>query len=641
VEDTDPSHYYGTGDPSILIVKEISVDGGDTWKDANDVGSAAIAVFPSDALYRFTVTNNGSAPLKDVVVNDSELGITGDDEYLIGNMAIGQVVVITKTQEPLLEVTGRCESRGTFTNTAVASGASAETDEPVSDDDTAVLKCIGESHITIVKEISPTGDAPWFDVETPPQEYPSDAWYRISVTNDGTVPLENVKVLDGELLIDETIGDLAVGQTVVLTSGEISELYQQDRCEGSGRVDNMASASGNSVDDPDDTVDDSDSAILVCVGLPAIDVIKEISVNNSDWFDANTEGAAVLAQAPSNAWYRITVKNTGPVDMTGVVLNDGTLGILDYPVGDIAAGQQVVLTSGQIPKLYYPGRCTGKGTFGNTATATGTSSETGSQSSDSDQAWLECTGTPDIQIVKEISTNNGVTWYDGSTPSILPPVNAWYRLTVTNTGTTDLDNVVINDAELGIVNYPVGYLAIGDSVVLTSGDISQLYKANRCTVAGTYVNTASASGESLEYPYGSVNDSDTATLACGETFDICVDGGGRPSTLKLQYNGTYESDNEQDRVGIPDSTGPLPYAPVTVRLYDKNELEATINNVNVGDPLMVYGSWTSSGKIPPNISVSISYGNQLLQFITFHGSCSAPLNIGDKFGAVTIIGYTP
>jgi hypothetical protein len=110
--------------------------------------------------------------------------------------------------------------------------------------------------------------------------------------------------------------------------------------------------------------------------------------------------------------------------------------------------------------------------------------------------------------------------------------------------------------------------------------------------------------------------------------------------LKLQYNGTYESDNEQGKVGIPNLTGPLPYAPVTVKLYDKDQLEATINNVNVGDPLVVYGSWTTSGKIPPNIGVAVLYGNQLLQYIYFHGSCSLPLNVGDEFGAVTITGYT-
>ncbi len=112
MEDSDPSHYFGTGEPSIEIVKEISVDGGNNWKDANTVGSAAIAVYPSGALYRFTVTNNGSAPLKDVVVNDSELGII--DEYLIGDMAIDEVVVITSAEEPLLEVAERCDGRGTY-----------------------------------------------------------------------------------------------------------------------------------------------------------------------------------------------------------------------------------------------------------------------------------------------------------------------------------------------------------------------------------------------------------------------------------------------------------------------------------------------------------------------------------------------
>ena len=637
VTDTDPSHYFGTGAPSIIIVKEISVDAGTTWKDANNVGSAAIAVYPSDALYRFTVTNNGSAPLKDVVVNDIELGIT---DYPIGNLAVGQSVVITSTQEPLLHVENRCEGRGTFINTAAASGLSAETNAPVSDDDSAVLKCIGEPHITILKEISPTGSDPWFDDETPPQEYPSDAWYRISVTNDGTAPLENVEVADGDLSVLEIIGDLAVGQTVVLTSGQVSELYQENRCTGSGKVGNLASVSGNSVDDPADTVDDSDTATLVCVGTPLIDLIKEISVDNLNWFDANTEGAAVVAQAPSNAWYRITVKNTGPVGLTNVVLNDGTLGITDYAIGDIAAGQQVVLTSGQISALYYPDRCTGKGTFGNSANVVGTSSETGSQSSDSDEAWLECTGTPDIQIVKEISVNGGVTWYDGSTPSQLAPSDALYRLTVTNTGTTDLDGVVVNDAVLGIVDYPIGYLPIGGSVVLTDGEIAALFQADRCTTAGTFVNTASSSGVSLEYPYGSVNDSDSATLVCAIPVDICAIS-GRPSILKLSYNGTYESDNVQNFVGVPDGTGPLPFAPVTVKLYDKNELEATLYPINVGDPMNVFGSWTQSGKIPPSIKVEVLNGTQLLQSISFHGSCSLPLFVGDEFGAVTIIGYTP
>ena len=209
-------------------------------------------------------------------------------------------------------------------------------------------------------------------------------------------------------------------------------------------------------------------------------------------------------------------------------------------------------------------------------------------------------------------------------------------------GAAVLDGVVVNDVALGITDYPIGYLAIGDFVVLTDGDISELFQADRCTATGSFVNTASADGVSLEYPYGTVNDSDSATLVCQEVVDICATS-GRPSILKLEYNGTYDSDNHQGTAPIivPDGTGPIPVSPVTVDLYDKNQLEATHVGVTVGTPMNILGSWTASGKIPPNIGVIVRDGDTVLQSIIFHGSCSAPLIIGDEFGAVTIIGYTP
>ncbi len=638
VTDDDPSHYYGTGDQSINILKEISVDGGNTWFDANTVGTAVVAVFPSGALYRFTVTNTGSVALKNVDVDDPILGIT---DYLIGNMAIGEVVVLTSGEISELLVEERCGSRGTFTNTATATGQSVETDVETSDSDAAVLKCIGEPHITILKEISPTGTDPWYDDITPPQEYPSDAWYRLTVTNDGTAPLVDVEVQDGDLGVLETIGSLDVGEVVVLNAGPlpdfVPELYVENRCESAGQIGNTASASGTSIDDPNDTVNDSDTATLLCVGEPTIEIIKEVSVDNSTWFDANTEGEALLTQAPSDAYYRFTVKNLGLVGLTNVHVTDGTLGI-DEIVADIPAGQQIVLTNGDIPALYYQDRCTNRGTFANTATASGDSADTGATTSDTDAAWLECTGTPDIQIVKEISVDGGVTWYDGFTPSQLPPSDAWYRLTVTNTGTADLENVVVNDADLGVVDYPVGTLLIGEFVVLDQVDIPELYQVNRCTSGGEVVNTASANGTSLDYPFGGVNDSDSATLVCAEPVDICEEF-GRPTVLKIAYNGTSFSDNAQDVVGVPDVVT-LP-ATVTFKLYDKNDLEATHTGINVGDPMNILGKWTPSGKIPPNIKVEILDGTTLLQTIIFHGSCSAPLIVGDKFGGFTIIGFTP
>src|SRR5690606_27724642 len=130
--------------------------------------------------------------------------------------------------------------------------------------------------------------------------------------------------------------------------------------------------------------------------------------------------------------------------------------------------------------LYFEDRCTNAGDFGNTANASGDSVDTGTPSSDSDQAWLVCTGTGAIQIVKEISVDGpDGPWYDDTSPTVAPPADAWYRLTVSNVGTADLENVVVNDLTIGIVDYPVGDLLIGEFVVLDQGDIAALYQQDR------------------------------------------------------------------------------------------------------------------------------------------------------------------
>ena len=84
----------------------------------------------------------------------------------------------------------------------------------------------------------------------------------------------------------------------------------------------------------------------------------------------------------------------------------------------------------------------------------------------------------------------------GSAPTAVFPSGAKYRLTVTNIGSAPLTNVVVNDPTLGIVNHPVGNLAVGDSVILDQGDITALFVDDRCTRSGTFANTASTSGAS-------------------------------------------------------------------------------------------------------------------------------------------------
>jgi hypothetical protein len=515
------------GVPDIEIVKEIRTDGG-PWLDANDLGSAPTAVFPSDAEYRFTVTNIGTAPLVNVVVNDGTLGITN---HPVGSLAVGQVVVLEQGQIPALFFEDRCTNSGTFLNTASTTGASAETGQVVTDSDPANLKCVGTPDISLLKQISVDGGSTWADADAvgnadvPEVPFPSGAMYRFIVKNTGTAPLTNVTVSDPTVGIPATgIADLAVGEEVIIGSGEFPQMTVAVRCNSSGEFINTASVSAESTE-TGEVVNDSNPAVLVCVGTPNIQILKEISIDGgTTWHDANTEGAAPVAVFPHDAHYRLTVTNIGSAPLVNVVVNDGTLGIVNHPVGNLAPGAFVVLTSGQIPALFVDDRCDSSGTISNTASTSGQSAETGASVNDSDPAFMVCVGTPAIEIRKDISIDNGVTWHDandaGSAPVAQAPSGALYRFVVTNTGTAPLINVVVADAELGIPSTPIANLAVGQSVIVGSGQIPALNVAERCDSAGEVTNVASVNAESAETGAG-VTDSDPAVLVC-RADDSCL-----------------------------------------------------------------------------------------------------------------------
>jgi hypothetical protein len=157
------------------------------------------------------------------------------------------------------------------------------------------------------------------------------------------------------------------------------------------------------------------------------------------WFDANDAGSAPAVDYPSGAEYRITVSNPGTTDLVNVVVNDNTLGVMNHSVGSLAAGADVVLTSAQIPALSVAERCAGPGTFNNEATADGESADTGTPAPQaSDPANLVCVAPPAITVVKEISVDGGMNWFDandaGSAPAVDYPSGAEYRITVSNPG---------------------------------------------------------------------------------------------------------------------------------------------------------------------------------------------------------------
>ncbi|MEE4218959.1 MAG: hypothetical protein V2I48_15205 [Xanthomonadales bacterium] len=814
VTDSDTAIANSTAVPTIELLKEISVDGGVTFTDANDPANAPTQLWPADAEYRITVTNTGPLTLTGIVLNDAELSIVNES---LAQLAPGASHVLTKVEIAALAVPARCGNSGTFTNTAdVAATTLTEVPVPVNDSDKAVLVCIGEPGISILKEVRSGPEGEWSSVSepydaAPPVEAPSDAEYRITVKNTGNTDLTDVVVTDDDLTpaIAYTIGDLAKGETVVLYWAEacggpnddplaLCDLYVTNRCEQAGELLNTASVEGWSVEvgggvaaaaaavlADEGKVSDSDTAKLVCVGQPLIDLQKEISLDGIEWFDADDAANALITQLPEvggvDVEYRFIVSNIGPVDLQNVWITDGQLKLTNNPgdygaieVGELAAGASFTVDKGIVEELEVPERCGNAGTFANTASVSGFSIETGAKAEDGDAAYLVCTGTEEILLDKKVGvcvadddssdddsssggscSKHGSNGKDGSaglmcfdddsseepeaecylagnddddsssggktcaetgscgtksakpsletwgwgdddsssgdkripgvikyfdvTPGMQPPQDAWYKITVTNVGTSDLEDVVVNDQDLFIFDYSLGDLGVGEEVVIDKdhpdlGD--SMFWPERCTSKGEYMNLATTDGFSVDPPYNPVTSSDTATLVC-EDVDICLHG--KPKVLKVEYDGDPDTWHNQSSssVYIHPENPLFPAGKVNIKVTDQwGRLVRYFFAVDIGDEMRISGyryrkasklkfeifeNWcskdddSSSGKKKSDDGDGGGQGIETwnwgdddssddkckpkapIQKIIFSVDCDQPLNIGNEFGAITIV----
>lgn len=137
--------------------------------------------------------------------------------------------------------------------------------------------------------------------------------------------------------------------------------------------------------------------------------------------------------------------------------------------------------------------------------------------------------------------------------------------------------------------------------------------------------------------------------AC-ETIPVC---GSKPAQLEMLYNGPFEREDfftqdpgEVEIETFTDDDEPLPDV-VNISVHDhlygkRNAREPLFNGeVTNGDTFTFSGTRGRKKLVPPKIYIEISKGGDLLQRVTFHTSCSQPLNVGDQFGGVAVFGFTP
>lgn len=115
--------------------------------------------------------------------------------------------------------------------------------------------------------------------------------------------------------------------------------------------------------------------------------------------------------------------------------------------------------------------------------------------------------------------------------------------------------------------------------------------------------------------------------------------GDKPLELTLRYDGDDDSDHNQTGNEVIISPIVVPSFPpeATILVFDHNKRRPSF----LGEFTVAIGEYfTVSGlrkRIPPRLTFEIyDEAFNLMQSVTFHTSCSQPLDAGDEFGAITV-----
>jgi uncharacterized repeat protein (TIGR01451 family)/gliding motility-associated-like protein len=155
--------------------------------------------------------------------------------------------------------------------------------------------------------------------------------FTIVVSNTGNVTLNNVAVSDPLTGLNTTIASLAPSASQSIPTSYTVTQADLDR----GFVTNKATVSGVSVSD--EPVEQSDEVTVVASENPSIEVTKT----------ADTTTFSEIGQVIT---YTITVKNTGNITLTNLLVNDPLTG-LNQVIPSIAPGQTIAISTEYVVKL--------------------------------------------------------------------------------------------------------------------------------------------------------------------------------------------------------------------------------------------------------------------------------------------------
>ncbi|QIK63335.1 hypothetical protein G7068_09080 [Leucobacter viscericola] len=486
--------------PGIHLEKEVCA--ADTCADDAAVGTGgwantAAVPFNADVKWRLTATNVGLVDLTKVKIDDP---LVAACDLEVGDLAVND------------QVQKICRSTGVqadMKNTATATGNG---DDKTATDSSSASVTVGakaasavgivyESCDPSVGDCDPNavlGEGGWSASTTVP--FGAEGLWRATVTNTGETTLTNVRVENADY--EEcafTLAELAPGAA----SSKVCKVEGVD-----GLLTGTTSVKATPPYGDADLEADSSAEILSLSPNVAIDVQKEVCSTGDDCDpDAAslTGGWVKEAQLEPGAepFWRVIVTNTSQVKLADVQLTDPMLSGCSTSFAEIEAGASEAVT------------CKSAAVFASAssvATATGTNprdpgTETVTAESEAKVTVRDFTST--VSLVKEACVvaadsdclESGTGWKAHATGEFGSEM--WWRITVTNTGDTDLTDVKVTDARFPAGDFTVERLKGGESkaIVFSAGswkvvDAASADAKNTATVTATGVQGDELTAES-------------------------------------------------------------------------------------------------------------------------------------------------
>ncbi|WP_412542425.1 LPXTG cell wall anchor domain-containing protein [Longispora sp. K20-0274] len=388
----------------------------------------------STAHWRLTLTHRGSVPVTGITVTDPGQPTCAPAGPV--SLAVGE------TKHYYCDTANvTVDKRNTATASYLPPGAPSGT-PPTTVTDSATYRVYG---LTVLKEVCTStdpadcgkgGSGPWAAAGTGPVG--STAYWRISVTNPGSLDLTGVTLAD-----PNEPGCATVAGTFDLAA-RVTKIFHCSTAAVTRNITNTVTGSyvppggGTPVTTP------PSSATYTVYGLT---LAKEVC-SSATATDCQSGGAGpwvkeTTVPVGSTAYWRITVTNTGHVTLTGVTVADTT----EATCQTAAAAAGAFSLAPAATKVLYCSTAAMTGDRTNTATATYTPPGTPTPQTVTSSATAHTQG---LTIAKSVCTGTGADCATATgpwAPTATGPVGstAFWQLTVTNTGSVNLTGVQVAD----------------------------------------------------------------------------------------------------------------------------------------------------------------------------------------------------